>query len=61
MAWIKVTRNASDGISMAPRREGHGPKVTGMLQRIRTLAQRSAKTAPTRRSIAVHCKRWWPS
>ena len=35
-------RNANDGISMAQTAEGAMDEVTGMLQRIRTLAQRSA-------------------
>ncbi|MBL0443044.1 flagellin [Aeromonas veronii] len=35
-------RNANDGISMAQTAEGAMDEVTGMLQRIRTLAQQSA-------------------
>ncbi len=35
-------RNANDGISMAQTAEGAMEEVTGMLQRIRTLAQQSA-------------------
>jgi hypothetical protein len=49
-------RNANDGISLAQTAEGAMDEVTGMLQRMRTLAQQSANGSNSD-SIAMRCKR----
>lgn len=51
-------RNANDGISLAQTAEGAMDEVTGMLQRMRTLAQQSANGSNSDKDCKALQKRW---